>query len=91
MSKVTIEHMDMVFMYMNAIEKIYDLDITLEVEYSTHRGYVIKLKKKGNDMPVVEVFRNDKKEACRTAIEKMQDWVIEQIKEGKVDEEKIRS
>ena len=84
MSKVTIEHMDMVFMHMNAIEKIYNLDITLEVEYSTHRGYVIKLKKKGNDMPVIEVFGNKKEEVCRTAIDKASAWVRKQIKEGKI-------
>lgn len=84
MSKVEIGHMDKLFLYVKAIEEKFGLDITLEVEYSTHRGYAIRLKKKGNDMPVVEMFGNDKKEVCRMAIDKVLNWVEEQIKEGKI-------
>lgn len=49
-------------------------DLTLNMTYSTHRGWHIKLQYKGYDMPLIDVKHKDKQQAFETAYIKIKKY-----------------
>lgn len=59
--------MDKILEYVELIGK--DSDITFKLEYSSHRGWYIKLHEKGYDMPLFEIRKKRLKDFAGIYVE----------------------
>lgn len=53
----------------NHIKELHkqDIELSLKLEYSVHYGWIVKVIRKGYDMPIVEVNDNDLDDAIEKA------------------------
>ena len=54
----------------NHIKELHkqDIELSLKLEYSLHYGWIVKVIRKGYDMPIVEVNDNDLDDAIEKVI-----------------------
>ena len=54
----------------NRIKELHkqDIELSLKLEYSLHYGWIVKVIRKGYDMPIVEVNDNDLDDAIEKVI-----------------------